>query len=105
MQNLRKIIYSKRKLRLSHPMLSHKQTEKNPIFKCDICDKVYKYPGDLTKHKKWIHHGQKYKCELCDQTFSQPQNRTQHIRRVHERVRFECTICKKSFANPGSLRV
>ena len=74
-------------------------------FKYDMCDKVYKYPGDLTKHKKWIHHGQKYKCELCDQTFSQPQNRTQHIRRVHERVRFECTICKKSFANPGSLRV
>lgn len=37
-------------------------------FKCDICDRIFGSPGNLSSHKR-IHKERTYKCQICKLKF------------------------------------
>ena len=52
-------------------------------FKCDECQKVFLWKGDMMKHKQ-IHLGTRYPCTFCDKTFSRAGYLKKHIRGQNE---------------------
>ena len=53
--------------------------------KCDSCGKPFTKSGDLKKHIKTIHEGQRnYKCDFCGKSFTQSGRLKRHIKALHE---------------------
>ena len=50
----------------------------------DPCEKTFSSSGDLKKHIKAVHNGQKnHKCDLCGKSFSRAHYLKIHIDSVH----------------------
>ena len=47
------------------------------MFKCETCEKMYKYKGGLLKHKQ-KHQGIIYECEKCKKTYTDQWNKERH---------------------------
>ncbi|KAK2586989.1 hypothetical protein KPH14_010960 [Odynerus spinipes] len=77
---------------------------REPSFKCNICDKVYEIYASFIKHLKLHHDVKQYKCTICDKTFSRKGILLSH-QTVHSNERpHTCSSCGKSFKNYSSLQ-
>ncbi|VDK59761.1 unnamed protein product [Gongylonema pulchrum] len=73
---------------------------------CDVCDRSFKKPSDLVRHKR-VHTGEKpYSCGICERSFRVKSTLYQHLK-IHEDIgnaREMCTVCGKYYCSLSSLR-
>ena len=89
-------------------------------FKCSLCDAEYTLKGNLKKHIKLIHDGERFECTICENvSFTQKHTLTKHVESVHERKLpfqeenkipvhegkklFSCTVCNFGFQKQSAL--
>ena len=78
-------------------------------FRCEICNKAYRYREGLRYHLKTHSNDNKYFCQQCDKGFSKPSLLREHLLEVHEtstatNKAYPCTECKLCFSRPERLR-
>ena len=68
-------------------------------FGCDNCSKTFSNIGDLKKHEKSVHYGEKRECEVCGVKFSRHDNLQEHMKLFHSEDyhEYECDRCMSSF--------
>ncbi|GJQ80881.1 hypothetical protein Trydic_g14139 [Trypoxylus dichotomus] len=81
--------------------------ENEKSFKCDRCDKTYRYVTSLKSHML-IEHGSRahktYECDVCLKIFSQKGHWTAH-KRIHTGERpYGCDHCNRRFTTLGQYR-
>ena len=78
-------------------------------FKCDQCDKSFKYPGTLRGHMKTIHQGKKpaaIPCDICDKLFASKKTLKEHVQFIHEKKPIAvCPHCNKGYGTRKGLEV
>ena len=73
-------------------------------YKCDQCNRSFKYSGNLRIHEK-IHDGENYQCDECSKAFNRPDSLKRHVNIVHRGIKeFQCDLCEKSFSKSLSLK-
>ena len=56
---------------------------KRAQHECDVCEKVFRYPSDVTRHMR-IHTNEKpYECDVCEMRFRRSDTLKVHMRRWH----------------------
>ena len=75
----------------------HEMTHGDRIFKCDLCEKMFKTPEARAKHQP-VHTGIKaFKCSHCDKYFSSQAGKYAH-EKTHSDVKPHiCEFCDKRF--------
>ena len=85
----------------------HRQKSKSAFkvkrYECNICAKVFKSHGGLSKHKS-IHKGKPLKCSICNKIFHTPFTLKQHERIHLSEKSFECRTCYMKFIYAHHLR-
>ena len=81
-------------------LLWHKKSvhfkDKSKRYQCDLCDKEYKDPKGLKKHRAIVHAigEKKHECDLCGRKFFWVSELKIHIKRIHQRAEEKKTLCK-----------
>ena len=90
--------------------------ENRRSHQCDLCQKTFKRPVQLSEHKEFSHNPNRQnsfmnnipkdlKCSSCNESFTTSNDFKDHISRVHEnRKILSCDLCLKTFTRPISLR-
>jgi len=85
-------------------MSSHKEVGK---MKCDECGKNFTNIGNLNRHRKIIHRGEKLQCKVadCEKTFGGHDVRENHMRIVHGSPMLRCKFegCASEFYSSNGL--
>ena len=50
---------------------------------CDVCEKVFRYPSGLARHRRAHTKEKPYECDVCEKCFSQSGELKVHVRRYH----------------------
>lgn len=84
--------------------LEHADQPKPATEACDICGMTSDEYGNLDRHFKSYHRGEKpYACKVCGARFSLSHNRVRHMW-IHSSVKpYQCQQCDKSFIQKASL--
>ncbi len=77
-------------------MITH--TKEKP-FKCNQCDKTFKWKHGLTFHLK-KHNGEErsFQCNQCDSAFSSEYELKRHLRKHTKEKPFKCNHCEKVYS-------
>ena len=82
-------------------------------FKCDSCEKAYKFNYDLKQHKKSVHEGIVIQCQKCEKSYTQRCHLARHIKIAHNDTKKEtekyqeeiiCIFCKTRFIKQQELK-
>jgi uncharacterized Zn-finger protein len=71
-------------------------------FNCDICGKLLKTKGSVTKHIQLHSDERKFECTLCTKKFKSNPELKRHVM-VHQEKQFPCLICQKVFSRKDNL--
>ena len=91
---------------ITHSMRKHMITHKKERpFKCDVCEKTFKFMPTLRRHVDMVHKKlQVVSCDMCGKGFPQKQNLDKHMENVHQKLKpYQCDICGNYFAQVSSL--
>ncbi|KHJ45642.1 zinc finger, C2H2 type [Trichuris suis] len=81
----------------------HQSTHSAQDFVCDVCEKVYCRPENLSAHRN-LHTGEKpYTCAFCSMRFTSRPNWKAHIRWHSSEKQFACTDCSTRFKVKDNL--
>ena len=77
-----------------------------PEHRCDVCQKVFRFPSSLKRHIDAVHLGFKPNaCGECDAAFAQAGHLKSHIDAVHLRLKpHVCGECEATFAQGSHLK-
>jgi len=80
---------------VDHQAKVHGNNDDDKRFPCQFCERVFKFPAQLSQHER-IHTKEKpFKCEICTKKFSAKCNLKSHME-IHkdlEERRFRCSLC------------
>ncbi|XP_041659071.1 zinc finger protein 665-like isoform X2 [Cheilinus undulatus] len=84
-------------------LVRHQQNKK--LFLCPICNKGYRQPEEIERHKK-VHSAsvKPCKCEICGKSFTSHAPLIRHKRKHRERPPVICTYCGKQFSSKDYLK-
>ena len=71
---------------------------------CDVCEKVFRYPSDLTRHMRTHANEKPYECDVCEKRFSQADTLQTHMRIHTNEKPYECDVCEKRYRHADSLK-
>ena len=97
-----KEVFSTRKDLQCHRTTTHKDNQ------CTLCDYSGKIFGNLIRHMRFVHEGQKeeHPCDRCDKVFSQKHHLKNHVKVIHDGIRdYKCDSCSKSFPQAKHLQL
>ena len=81
-----------------------KGTKRKRGHECDVCEKVFRYPSEVTRHMRTHTNEKPYECDVCEKRFSQSGSLQTHMR-IHTNERpYECDVCDKAFRDSGTLK-
>ncbi|KAK9979705.1 hypothetical protein ABG768_013119 [Culter alburnus] len=73
-------------------------------YKCDRCQAMFRYKGNLASHKS-VHTGEKpYRCNVCGAQFNRPANLKTHSRIHSGEKPYKCETCGSRFVQVAHLR-
>lgn len=73
-------------------------------YKCDRCQAMFRYKGNLASHKS-VHTGEKpYRCNVCGAQFNRPANLKTHSRIHSGEKPYKCETCSSRFVQVAHLR-
>ena len=80
------------------------EAEVTELSVCDVCQKSYGSPSQLSQHFKLSHSNESFVCE-CGKQFSRADLLQMHqvIHKTQKKV-FDCEHCPKKFARKGALK-
>jgi general transcription factor IIIA len=82
----------------------HKTTiHLNKLFKCKVCDKMYKNPTCLSAHTNAKHSNKTFQCEKCSKVYHRKDYFIMHYRSKHLNIVFACQDCDKVFTSKTGL--
>ncbi|XP_045783614.1 zinc finger protein 616-like [Maniola jurtina] len=78
-------------------------------YKCSLCGKYYRSPGELRDHHNYRHEAKSiHKCPICHTVLASARGIYRHIKRVHEDKQEKrnkiCQTCGKAFLVQKTLR-
>ena len=86
--------------RLASLLKRHLQMHNPGPYRCNVCNKTFKFKYTLTSHMR-LHsekHGRKrYRCEVCRQTFRWRGYLNMHIRKCTGNKPLQCALCNERF--------
>jgi len=75
------------------------------MFKCNMCEKFFKYENNLNTHMR-SHTEGKQQCSICGKYYTTARGLREHITVKHEKIsRFKCLLCGKAFVKESSLEI
>ncbi|XP_042343949.1 zinc finger protein 836-like [Plectropomus leopardus] len=78
-------------------------SEVKTSFKCDVCEKAFKYKSFLQRHMI-IHTGEKpHSCNTCGKRFSRTSILNAHMRTHTGQKPYSCDTCGKTFSQTSTL--
>lgn len=80
--------------KLNVHLKTHQPEKKDQPTPCDVCNKIFKHPYGMRKHRELMHSEKTVACEQCEAKFVTQVRLNQHITAVHRRV--SCEICGES---------
>ena len=92
--NLWEVCYFNRKM---------KAQELSKVFKCKICDKVYKWRPSLRNHISFVHEEKRFQCSHCDFQASHKWYLKSHVKSIHEGIKYTCNFCKYQTSSRGTF--
>ena len=89
------LTFGRRQHMTRHVETMHKKSR--TTFECDICEKQFLYEGNLTRHRKNVHGGQRdFKCEECPAKFTRREDLRNHVREGKHYQEEYCKYCKQT---------
>ncbi|XP_056327492.1 BCL6A transcription repressor b isoform X1 [Danio aesculapii] len=74
-------------------------------YKCDRCQTMFHYKGNLLSSHKSVHTGEKpYRCNVCGAQFNRPANLKTHSRIHSGEKPYKCETCSSCFVQVAHLR-
>ena len=71
---------------------------------CDVCEKVFAKPSDLTRHMRSHTKEKPYECDVCEKRFTLAGNLQTHMRAHTKEKPYECDVCEKRFRTSSHLK-
>ena len=71
---------------------------------CDVCEKVFAKPSDLTRHMRTHTKEKPYECDVCEKRFTLAGNLQTHMRAHTKEKPYECDVCEKLFRTSSHLK-
>lgn len=84
----------------------HFPGDKSARIACDDCDSTFTRPGNLSVHRKMVHHKFMWTCKICEKSFKKRYQMNNHVNRLHNKVKaFECHVCGMKYRYQTSLQI
>lgn len=94
-------VFAQASYRMHHERLVH---AKEKAYKCGVCEKAFRGPSDLKRHRK-THSGEKpYECSECGKSFSMIDYLKVHQKIHTGETRCICSECGKCFSRVSYLK-
>ena len=74
-------------------------------FKCEICGRAFRQPGNLTRHRLTHTTVKPYVCPSCNKAFNRASNLHTHMRTHTNFKPFTCPYCGKGFHQKIDMKI
>ncbi|XP_055541210.1 zinc finger protein 665-like [Wyeomyia smithii] len=78
---------------------------RQPSFKCELCEKAYHSQHGLDCHRSVHAEFHRFNCDVCQKAFANLKDMNYHKKRVHVEASFVCDVCGKAFKLQTQLTV
>nr|XP_022916835.1 zinc finger protein 98-like [Onthophagus taurus] len=88
-----------------HILIMHKPEQLERKFQCHVCEKKFRFSGELTNHLTWHSEERKFSCEVCGKGFVNQPSVKKHMVIHSGEKKHKCEICGKGFHHKSYIKV